>query len=1073
VPPKREELPPDDDAGDATARGDAPAGDAPAGDAPAGDAPRKSAISDSPRADPEPDAGGNEAAEHERKAGRRDVAVADTLPPEDDAGDRRSSDDPPVASWDRFELLGLLGRGGMGAVYKAHDRRIDRIVAIKFLHSVDPTLTMRLLQEARAQGKVEHPNVCGVHDTGHVQGRAYIVLQYIDGKPLSAAAADMTLEHKVAVMRTVALAVHAAHERGIVHRDLKPANVLVERTDDGRGNPIVMDFGLARELASDVGITQSGIPLGTPAYMPPEQARGDGRAVDRRSDIYSLGATLYELWTGSVPLPATTPYEAVERAIHDDPPALRSLVPSLPIDLETIALKCLAKDPAQRYPSARALADDLGRYLAGDPILGRREPLWQRLARRARRNRALVTLGAGSLVAILVVAALGIRTWMISAERARLAERLGRETSEIESSLQVAYLQPLHDIRGDRAGIRDRMHRIAALRPDLGEFGDATVHHALGRGHAALHEWREAADELARAAAGGIDTPELHATRGRALGELYRRALDELRRSPDRASAPSWFTQQQRDIEQRYLSPALAELEASRGAAQHAELLDARIELYRRAFDAAEQKARALAEREPGSSEARRVVGDAAYGAATEAFDRGRYDDARESLQRAITAYDKASAIARSDASLYESSATARLQLAEVDVRQSRPTDTSFNSVLAVIDDGALRADPDDAAGYAIKSDALLRRYRPLIGHDDERPSLLDQIAHAATRAVEIEPSATAWTSLGMAHISRCIYEIYHGSHSADWCQRAIAELGKALALEPDHLWANNGLGMAHRWLGASVYRSGGDPLSQYEKGRRSYERASSIDPQYVAACSNQVELSTSIAEYQDATGIDPRPAVDDAQRVGDRCLAINPNFYSVFNHLAGAQLALAHHLIEIGDPSLALAQARKYIDRSDAIRPGHIEVWYSHLVADSIEAMFRLRHGLAPTGAIAAGRKANEEAQKLMPRNALCYVAVSRLDLVEAMWAARGGASPIALLRRARDDANTATVIDDHRAEAYLAAAEACLQLATVQPARDVIDDGMNYVAHALALNPRLVKGQAVRTALLELHAP
>jgi serine/threonine-protein kinase len=662
---------------------------------------------------------------------------------------------------------------------------------------------------------------------------------------------------------------------------------------------------------------------------------------------------------------------------------------------------------------------------------------------------------------------------MISAERARLAERLGRETSEIESSLQVAYLQPLHDIRGDRAGIRDRMHRIAALRPDLGEFGDATVHHALGRGHAALHEWREAADELARAAAGGIDTPELHATRGRALGELYRRALDELRRSPDRASAPSWFTQQQRDIEQRYLSPALAELEASRGAAQHAELLDARIELYRRAFDAAEQKARALAEREPGSSEARRVVGDAAYGAATEAFDRGRYDDARESLQRAITAYDKASAIARSDASLYESSATARLQLAEVDVRQSRPTDTSFNSVLAVIDDGALRADPDDAAGYAIKSDALLRRYRPLIGHDDERPSLLDQIAHAATRAVEIEPSATAWTSLGMAHISRCIYEIYHGSHSADWCQRAIAELGKALALEPDHLWANNGLGMAHRWLGASVYRSGGDPLSQYEKGRRSYERASSIDPQYVAACSNQVELSTSIAEYQDATGIDPRPAVDDAQRVGDRCLAINPNFYSVFNHLAGAQLALAHHLIEIGDPSLALAQARKYIDRSDAIRPGHIEVWYSHLVADSIEAMFRLRHGLAPTGAIAAGRKANEEAQKLMPRNALCYVAVSRLDLVEAMWAARGGASPIALLRRARDDANTATVIDDHRAEAYLAAAEACLQLATVQPARDVIDDGMNYVAHALALNPRLVKGQAVRTALLELHAP
>ncbi|HEX7839798.1 MAG TPA: serine/threonine-protein kinase, partial [Kofleriaceae bacterium] len=336
--------------------------------------------------------------------------VSETLP-SDRSLTPAAATDLPFAGWDRYELLELLGKGGMGSVYKARDRRLDRTIAIKFILGAAPTLTIRFLREARAQARIEHPNVCRVYEVGEVSGRAYIALQFVDGEPLHKAAARMSLDDKVAVVRDVALAVHEAHQLGIVHRDLKPSNVLVERTGNGRWFPVVMDFGLARETTVEAGITESGIPLGTPAYMPPEQARGDVQAIDHRSDVYSLGATLYELLTGTVPFPDPSLVTVLARVLHDDPPAPRSLQPDLPADLETIALKCLAKDPAERYPSARALADDLPRYLDGQPILGRRQPWWQRLRlrlpRRARGRRALVVLACAVAVE-LGVASLGV-----------------------------------------------------------------------------------------------------------------------------------------------------------------------------------------------------------------------------------------------------------------------------------------------------------------------------------------------------------------------------------------------------------------------------------------------------------------------------------------------------------------------------------------------------------------------------------------------------------------------------------------------------------------------------------------
>jgi eukaryotic-like serine/threonine-protein kinase len=1001
-----------------------------------------------------------------------------TLPPDDAVEMPPLAGGSSLARWDRYELLDLLGKGGMGMVYRARDRRLGRIVAIKFLRGADPDATIRFLREARAQARIDHPHVCRVYEVGEIEGRAYIAIQYVDGEPLHVAARQMPLEAKVAVLRDVAMAIHEAHRLGIVHRDVKPANIMVERTQDERWVPIVTDFGLAREATVEIGLTASGAVIGTPAYMSPEQARGNVDLVDRRSDVYGLGATLYELLTGRPPFRTSLLVELLAQVIHDDPPAPRGLVPSTPIDLEIIALQCLAKDPAQRYPSARALADDLGRYLGGEPILGRRASWWQRLRLRARRHRTVVVLGASSLAITIALAAFGVHAWLVSrSERARtaarteLAERLGRDAKDIELSLRGAYLLPLHDIRAERDSIRQRMASIATTSHDLGPYGDAAIHDALGRGHIALHEWREADDELARAAAAGLATPELHAARGGALGELYHRALEEARRSGDR----TWLLRRQHELEQQYLSPALAELAKASASTEGAPLLQAMVALYRRDFATAEKLALDAVDRAPGLFEARKFGADAAYEAASDAFDHGDYDGARPGLERATALYAQASEIARSDASAYEAAAQAWLQRAEIDVRQGRDAREALEHALDLAD-RALRADSDDATAYTTKAHVLLRWYRTpaLRDHPDPRQQL-DRLAQTAARAVGIDAGdARAWDALGNAHVYLGIYEAMHGGRGAPWLHGAFAEFQRALAIQPNDPWANNDLGTAHRWLGSDLQDVGDDPMPEYRAALASYERAAAIDPDYVYAWWNQADIHESIAEYQAANRVDPRAAVDAARHAGERCLAVDRSFEPVLGTMALAEISLARYQVETGgSPSDALARAGEYLDRSDALHPGDWVTWFYRAAAAGAAAAFQLREDHDPSGSIAAARAALREAVWLSPGHANCRIEAARLDLMEAAWAPRAGRAAAPLLADALADAERAVALDEHSTDARSIAARACLQIAAMNPSPAIIDRGIDHAERALQRNPQLSEAQVVIATLLLLRAP
>jgi tetratricopeptide (TPR) repeat protein len=383
----------------------------------------------------------------------------------DSAETAAPSDEAPQAPG--YEILGVLGRGGMGVVHKARNQRLNRLCALKMLRYeglATPVERLRFRIEAEAIATLQHPNIVQLFEIGEMGRAPFLVLEYVDGPTLAERIRDNPLATPEAVelVRILALAVDYAHRRGIVHRDLKPGNVLLTRD----GTPKIGDFGLAKRLAGETGFsmadggTASGAVFGTPAYMAPEQASGRTRDVGPATDVYSLGAILYELITGRTPFRGESVLELLEMVRSADPVPPRRLSPTTPRDLETVCLKCLEKDPAKRYPSAEALANDLRRVQNGEPIEARPVGRWERAVKWVKRRPAVA-----AVLALLVVMAVGGTALAVVATRAQKdaiaaagQEKKAKETAQARQAEQSAVL----------SFVENRI--FAAARP-LGQMG--------------------------------------------------------------------------------------------------------------------------------------------------------------------------------------------------------------------------------------------------------------------------------------------------------------------------------------------------------------------------------------------------------------------------------------------------------------------------------------------------------------------------------------------------------------------------------------------------------------------------
>jgi serine/threonine-protein kinase len=642
----------------------------------------------------------------------------------------------PVTGWDRYQPIRFLGQGGMGMVFLARDARLHRNVAIKFVRGDDPASVPRFLTEARAQARVSHERVCKVYEVGEIQGQVFIAMAYIDGEPLGVLASQIGFEQKARVLRDVALGVHEAHRQGIVHRDLKPANIMVERTEDGELRPYVMDFGLARTLQG--GATETGTVLGTPHYMSPEQARGEVTRLDRRSDVYSLGATLYSLLTGQPPISGSNALEVLSRIATEEPAMPRGMDRDIPVDLESIALKCLEKDRSARYDSARALADDLDRFLSGDPVQARAAGRWYRLRKRLSKHRRAVA--ATAVAATLVLAALGwgLQARGEAAERERLARRFTEDVERIESMARYSALSPLHDIRGDQAAIRAKMVDLEAEIRRAGPIALGPGEYALGRGYLAFGEDDKARRALEAAWGHGFHEPRAAYALALVIGHAYREQLAETAAIENKEQREA----KKRDLERLYRDPALAYLRQSKGAdVPSTAYVEALVALYEGRLDDALKQLDTIGGGLPWFYEAPALRGDILLARATERRDQGDRAGARADFAASRQALAMAEAVGESAPDVHvamgELEYGAMVMELYGDDEEIRPL---FERGEAAVR-RALAASPDHVASLVLDARLLRRLAEHGSIRGEEVDALLEKAVTAAERARSAAPT--------------------------------------------------------------------------------------------------------------------------------------------------------------------------------------------------------------------------------------------------------------------------------------------------------------------------------------------
>jgi eukaryotic-like serine/threonine-protein kinase len=984
-----------------------------------------------------------------------------------------------LAGWQRYRIEGFLGAGGMGSVYKAFDPTLNRLVAVKFLHRNDPAQTAQFLREARSQARVDHPNVCRVYEVGEVEGRPYIAMQYIDGQTLAEAHDVLPVDAKVRLVRDVARAVHAAHRTGLIHRDLKPGNVLVGRGENDELQPQVVDFGLARD-ADDVRLTRPGSVTGTPAYLSPEQALG--KTLDRRTDVYSLGVMLYELLTGRTPFQGNNPPHTLLRLIQEEAVPLSKLNPAVPRDLETIVLKCLEKDPAKRYDSARALADDLERWLEGEPIAARPAGWAYRTGKRLRKHRAVAGVAAAAVVALLALGVAALRSHWRARETAELAQRFGQQVREVEDDMRMAALLPRHDISAHRTELSRQLQGIQGEMARLGRLADGPGNAALGRGFLALHQYRLAREHLEAAWRAGHRTPEVAASLGRAMGLLYERALVDA--SPTH-NADLGETARE-EIESTLGKPALSYLkEGSReglpgraGAAVGSPYLDALIAFYEGRFDEAMARARD-AERlaPPWFYEPAQLTAEIYAARGNGADEAGRFDDALAQYDLARGAYLAVAARAPSDPALYSALCGVEMRRMEVEGEVGSIDHDHVAAALAACD-LALTVDPELAEAFQHEARIHWRWAESLARRGEDPREELAAAVDLGRRAIALDPSATDHNQLAIAYRLLATWQIERGLDPGDALAKAAAAARTAVALQPELATSYNGLGNAYYEMARYRARGGLDPHEQVAEATAAYQEAIVRNPRFATALTNLGNAWKVAAEYRLAQGQDPSEPLASAVAALARAAELKPTSAPFQNNLGNVHLTLADYQRGRGDdPRQALQRAATAYRRAIAVNADYPLAYFNLGYTLRSLAEYLLARGDDVTAALAEADLSLDRAIALNPADADGYLERARVDLVAARGALARKEDPTAPLAAAGKALDRAAALNPRDPEVLLARASAERvraegALAAGRDPAPAVRCGLGWAAKAAAINPLGGRCQATTGALQQLAA-
>ncbi len=954
---------------------------------------------------------------------------------------------------DHVELRGLIGRGGMGEVHRAWDRTLERAVAVKFLLGSDPREAERVLLEARLQARVEHQHVVRVLEVGTLGGRPCLVLQLVEGTSLREVGPECGIAQRVELLRQAAEGLHAAHREGLVHRDVKPENVLVE-FGGAAPRALVSDFGLAR--GDEGGLTRSGLPAGTAEYISPEQLLGTAPA-DFRSDVYALGATLYAILAGRPPFRRAEGRGGDEeetsllRRILDEAP--EPLPREVPVELRRVVAKAMEKDPAARFASAQAFADDLARYQRGEPVRARPAPVTERALRWARRNRTAARAIAAAVASLLVALGTGLLLSRRAGFDALEAARLGALAASMEARARLAWLAPLHDLRPELATVRPEVERLRALSERGRAAGPAS--YALGKALELLDDLAGARAAYERALELGFAGPEVAEGLGEVLARTYEQERGRALKTLGPGARKERLAQLQRDLR----DPALRHL--ARGAADgwRSRWLQARIALLEGDLATARARAEEVLRIAPQRYEARVLEGESWMAEAE------RRSDAEE-LSEALAALDRAEVAVRSAAEWGRSDPRVLLLLARLHVRRAEFASRKGEDIAALVGaaqeglDRAALLDPDAPRLLVAQATLLMdsERLASNFGRESGAPRLRRAV-ELMRRAVSLTPGdveARTLLMLGLFRLGHYLLET--GLPCQEPLDEGIAVHAATVALAPSDPAVHDAGANLFLAKGRNQVEAGLDGRAALEAAIRESEAALRLDPPSPGRIRQALAEALAFSGQAEwLSGVDPRPSLERAAREAE-----------VLHRLAGGSfigtyravyvLAMSSWtLLDMGADSRAfVSRALEILEQARAAHPEQPLLLFLQGQMLGVDARRRALAGEDPLPSIAESRRLVTEAARRMGNPALANESLAMLSLMAGRHQRERGRDPTAQLAAAERgfgafEAGTTTRMAGPQGRAACALELALWLERAGRPAAEVARQGLTAVEEAL----------------------
>ena len=967
------------------------------------------------------------------------------------------------SGWERYKVIEKIGEGGMGKVYKAFDPHLKRYVALKFVKEDSDEVIKRFVQEAQAQGQITHENICRIYEVGEYNNTPYIAMQYIDGPSLLEIGNRINLEQKVLIMKTVAGAIHEAHRKGIIHRDIKPSNIMLEQSPEGEWVPYVMDFGLAREIEAP-SMTMSGMVVGTPNYMSPEQARGDRGNINRRSDIYCLGSTMYELFSGERAFTGDSPLKVLLMVVNDDPKLIRKINPEIPVDLETIVLKCLEKEPHRRYDSSKAIAKDLQLYLNGEPVLARPLTITYKIIKKAKKHKIAVTLGSIAFIILIILISMQLHARWKMGKIADIAQKFGQNIVNIESLMRISHTIPLHDIRPEEKRVRSQIEEIRNQTKQVGDLGIGPGNYALGKGYIVLSEYDNALKYLKKSWNSGYKTRSVAYAMGLTLTKLFQKESKKI----EKISEKSLKIFQKRKIEEKYLKPAIEFLKKSRGLiGESPEYLEALIAYIDKKYKRAIEKARSAFNSIPWLYEAKLLEGDIYEAMGVDKGDKGDIDGALYDFKKAEEAFKEAIQIGESDPQSYNNLCDLWTNVIDMLLYEKGEDITPYIEKALLIVQKSMIADSDLAETYEIKANIYgsLGEYK-LANGQDPKADLLKAIENAQKaskidinnglpllhkgnsylylgyyemmqgknplsflkeamknykKAIQIDPdNAKYYSSLGVVYAYTVQYEMSKGIDSMNSINKAKESFQKAIELYPNFYYAYSNLGGIYHFQSMYEQSHGKNSLDSINKAIKSYRKAISINP--IAYAYRNLGLSlTVLSEYEESHGKDPNNSLNKALEAYKKLIEKKPNNAFAYSGIGGVYFNKGHVLLGEGkDPKHAFNQSIKYCKKSIKLNPKLIAP-YSSLATSYIGiADYRYLYGKSPFNMIKKALENLKKAIKINPNDSDIYLLWIESLILKSRYELDHNRSPIVFINVCKSLYKKVTNIDATLDKAY-----------------------------------------------------